>query len=481
MLCRLSLVICTWSYWPKRLRRLNESMYRLVLICCLLISGAVANSAAAQLATQVNRLNQLLEEAWQARGITPADSCSDEQFLRRISLDLLGRIPSLAERDQFLEHRDRQQWIDRLLSSEEFPRFWAEQWTAQLYGYAGDEADRETLEQWLQEQLRDQVPYDRVATALISATGESAFTGPVNFLLRYPEEPVIKVTRAFLGVRLDCARCHDHPFDRWTEEDYTRMSRFFDTIQREDLSGGNVRLFDVPREVELEDRPRFLTGAQPRTSQWRAELALFLTRSRPFARNVANRTWYQLLGRGIVHPVDDVQRENPAVLPEVLEWLADEALISRFDVRHLIRLICNSRAYQVDSRLPEQGGPGSAAQQLFAVRPLKPLTPEQWYRSMCVAADLPFDSRQQKEFLQQFLGDGLDGDFSAIWDYRETAQGVMSRLVSSVAPPAGSLDELTVRLLNRHPTDSERQLLGTVNRREAWFVLLHSQEFAFNH
>lgn len=457
-------------------------MRKLWLICCLWWPVVVVElSAADPLAAQVARINQLLEAGWQARGITPAPECSDEQFLRRISLDLLGRIPTLAERTEFLQHPDRQQWIDRLLASEEFSKFWAEQWTAQLYGYAGDEADRETLAQWLEEQLRVGVPYDQTVTALISATGESAFVGPVNFLLRYPEEPVIKVTRAFLGVRLDCARCHDHPFDRWKEDDYRRMSRFFETLEREDLSNGNVRLFDVPREASPEDRPRFLTGAEPRTSQWRAEFALFLTRSKPFARNFANRIWYQLLGRGIVHPVDDVQRENPPVLPELLEWLADEARSSRFDVRHLVRLICNSRAYQLKSRLSEQGLPASAAQELFALRTIKPLTPEQWHRSMSAAADRPVDLREQQEFVQQFLGDGLEGDFSAIWDYRETAQGVMSRLVAPVSPPAGSLDELFLRVLNRLPTDTERELLSPVNRREAWFVLLHSQEFAFNH
>lgn len=423
-------------------------------------------------------IDDLLRTVWHEQQIQPAPACSNEQFLRRVTLDLVGRIPTVDERTAFLANPNRAAAIDRLLASDEFTRFFAEVWTTQLYGYADDNGDRDTLAQWIEKQLRAERPYDEIVEELITSTGESAFDGPVNFLLRYSDDPVVKVSRAFLGVRLDCARCHDHPFDRWTQDDFTRMSRFFEAMEVEYLQSGNMRLNDVVREVEPDQKPRFLTGAEPRTTQWRAEFSLFLTRSRPFARNFANRLWYHLLGRGIVHPVDDVNVSNPAAVPELLEWLADESLASNYDMRHMVRLICNSQAYQAQST----ASLGDAERQrLFAVRTVKPLTPEQWYASMCIATDRSFDNEERDEFVRTFYGDALDGDFSSSWEYRETVQGIMSRLVGEIDSPSAGTDELFVRYLGRSPTSAEVEILTGHSASETAFVLLHSSEFAFNH
>ena len=423
-------------------------------------------------------VDALVRAAWQDHAVVPAPFCSDELFIRRVTLDLIGRIPTVEERQNFLAQPDRSATIDRLLDGEEFSRAWADLWTTQLYGYADDSVDRDMLTQWLEEQMRLRTPYDRIAQQLVSSTGQSAFDGPVNFLLRYPEEPVVKVSRAFLGVRLDCARCHDHPFDRWTQADFQRMNRFFDGMERQEVSSGNVSLVDVVREVDPADRPRFLTGAEPKTTQWRAEFGLFMTRSRPFARNFANRIWYHLLGRGIIHPVDDVSRDNQAALPTVLEWLADEAGRSEFDIRHMFRLICNSQAYQVQS-IATRGD--EERLRLFAVRSIKPLTPEQWYTSMSVAMGREPKPEERMEFVRTFYGDALDGDFSSSWEYRETVQGLMSRLVETVDPPTSQTEDLFLRILGREPTSEERTFSQSRTAREVCFVLLHSSEFAFNH
>lgn len=449
-----------------------------VLICLLGTLGMGGPSAAWGQAGPASRVDRLLRDTWRQKGIEPAPPCSDEQFLRRITLDLAGRVPTLPERDAFLAQPDRAAVIDRLLESPEFSRFWAEQWTTQLFGYADDSSDRDTLATWLEGQLQINRPYDQLVQELVSSTGESAFSGPVNFLLRYPDEPVVKVSRAFLGVRLDCARCHDHPFDRWTQDDFLRMNRFFEAMERRDVSPGNTRLVDVVRQVPPEERPRFLTGAEPRTTQWRAEFGLFLTRSRPFARNFANRLWYQLLGRGIVHPVDDVNRQNPAVLPELLEALADEARSCGFDPRHMIRLIAGSQAYQAQSLA---GRDDAERVKLFAVRTIKPLTPEQWYESMCVATGRKSDAQERMQYIRAFYGDALDGDFSATWEYRETVQGLMTRLVEHIVPPSHRAEELFVRFLGREPTAAERAACESWSAAELSFVLLHSSEFAFNH
>ncbi len=424
------------------------------------------------------RVDIILRSAWAETNILPAPVCGDEQYLRRITLDLAGRIPTVEERTAFLDNPDRQAVVERLLSSPEFPKFWGELWTTHLFGYEDNNADRDTLVQWLEEQFQTNRPYDQIVEELLTSTGESAFDGPVNFLLRYPDEPVVKVSRAFLGVRLDCARCHDHPFDRWTQTDFKRMNRFFEATERQEVSASNVRLVDVVRDVSVEDRPRFLTGAEPRTTQWRAEFALFLTRSRPFARNFANRLWYHFLGRGVVHPVDDVNVSNPASVPALLEALADEAQSQKFDVRQMIRLICSSQAYQRESSASKVD---QLRQKLFAVRTTKPLTPEQWYESMCIATSRTAQTAERNDLVRTFLGDDLNADYSATWDYRETVQGLMSRLVDPVKSPARSVEELFVRFLGRMPTSEELEKCADRSLDEVSFALLHSSEFAFNH
>ncbi len=444
----------------------------LILTCFLCADTAWAGD------TPVGAIDQLLRTVWHEHGLEPAPLCTDEQFLRRLSLDLIGRIPTPAERSVFLEHPDRTAAIERLLASADFCRHQADTWTTRLFGYADDSTDRETLAQWLEQQLTAGRAYDQIVHELVSSTGESVFSGPVNFLLRYPDEPVVKVSRAFLGIRLDCARCHDHPFDRWTQDDFRRMNRFFEATERQDVSPGNVRLINVIREVEPSERPRFLTGAEPRTNQWRSEFGLFLIHSRPFARNFVNRIWYDLLGRGIVHPVDDVSRDNPAAVPAVLDWLTDEAVRSQFDIRHMIRLICGSQVYQFQSI----AGLGDAPrQQLFAVRTIKPLTPEQWYASMTVATDRAVNPEERDDFIRTFYGEAIDGDFSATWEYRETVQGLMSRLVESVEAPTQRTEDLFIRILGRQPTVDELAEFAHHTAREVSFILLHSNEFAFNH
>lgn len=439
-------------------------------------------------------LDAILERAWAAAGVDPAPLCSDELYLRRVTLDLLGRIPTLQEREAFLAQPDRAQLVERLLGADEFASFWGELWTTQLVGYNLDDASgaQAMLADWLAAQIRRGRPYDEIAMELLTASGESAFSGPVNFLLRYPEEPIIKVSRAFLGIRLECARCHDHPFDRWTQQDYAGMSRFFQNVDRQEISPGNVRLADVVRTVAAEEMPRFLSGAVPRTSQWRTEFALFVTRSRPFARNFANRLWYHFLGRGIVHPVDDASRENPATVPELLEHLTDEARRSHFDLRHMIRLICGSRAYQLDSRaMPaktpsgEQHARGASDSELrvklFAVRPIKPLLPEQLYAAACTASGVQPSEEERRSFVSTYYGDALQGDFGSTWEYREAVQGMMSRLGARLVSPSRDVRELFVRYLGRLPHEEELALCAGCKPGEVCYLLLHSSEFAFNH
>jgi hypothetical protein len=427
----------------------------------------------------VETVDSILAKTWQSQGIEPAAVCSDEEFLRRVSLDIIGRIPTLDELNSFKGNSDRAAKIDELLASGDFPRFWSEVWTATFNGYISlYGSDREVLRLWLVDAFAKEMPYDRLVTRLITAKGSSAFDGPTNFLVRYPEEPAVKISRLFLGVRLDCARCHDHPFDRWTQEDFVLMNRFFEATDRHEVSAGNVRLVNGRPGRDEENRPRFLTGARPQTTQWRDEFALFMTNSKPFARTFVNRVWYHFMGRGIVHPPDDFNRENPAAVPALLEYLASTTRQDGFRLKPLIRTICNARAYQLSSR---QATRNPAHEAVFAYRIVKPLTPEQTFDSAVIALGLEVNATERREFIRNTVGESLDEDYSVTWKYRETVQGLMSRLNQHLPVPSQSVDQLYLKILTRRPSDRERQLCQDQRAEDIVFALVNSNEFFFNH
>ena len=453
-----------------------------------LIAIVISCPAAGQshLPQAVADVDQLLRQLWAEQGVAPSVDCGDELFLRRVTLDLAGRPPTLDELQQFLKQPDRAAVVRRLLESPEFSSFWAASLTTQWCGHQNlIAADREVLRNWLEGELSRNVPYDRLAHSVITAEGESALDGPVNFLLRHREQPATKLARIFLGVRLDCAQCHDHPFDRWTQDDHDQMQRFFSGMQSREVAQGNIRLFSG---VDQGMGPRFLTGAQARSRRWRDEFSLFTTRSKPFARTFANRVWYQLLGRGIVHPIDDFHRENPPVSKELLERLAEFARTSDFDIRDMCELICNSTAYQRSSRLADRSAP-ITPQQLatFAVRTVKPLTLRQHLQSLETVRGRPLAPADRERLRRASIAGGLDEDFSRPWEHHETAQAVMARLTFQDpwrpsrldAPP--SFTDMFRRTLSRSPTPAERKRLEALSLDELGFILLHCDEFCLNH
>ena len=424
-------------------------------------------------------IDGLLANAYQQNQVSAAPICSDDAFLRRVSLDLIGRVPTREELHQFRIENDRRAKIDELLASDEFNRFWSELWTTSLVGYEDRRStiSREPLRMWIETALRDRMPYDQLVRQLIAAEGSSAFDGPVNFLLRHRQEPAVKVSRMFLGVRLDCARCHDHPFARWTQEDFERFKAFFRTAQFRPVSQRNTRLTEVPRQATDQNRPRFLTGAQPRTSRWRDELALFVTTCRPFARNFGNRIWYQLMGRGIVDPPDDFV-EEAAVLPELLERLADHATESEFDVRSMIRVIANSQAYQRESGYADAT---EVSHRLFASYVPKPLTPHQLMRSLEIVTDTDWSDRERTLRLARLTPNGSETDFSETWSYRDNVQDVMQNLVEEIRVDDSNLTAIFERILSRAPDDEELQRCGKRPKSQVVFALIHSNEFRFSH
>ena len=412
---------------------------------------------------QKSTVDSLLESAWTKAEVQPAPLVGDAQFYRRLSLDLIGRIPSKAELDAYLRKPDPGTAVNALLESKEFSRFWSEVWAATLVGYRRNRG-REGLRTWLERQFDGNQPFDAIASSLIIAKEN----GTDNFLHIARLDPAVKVSQVFLGIRLDCARCHDHPFDRWTQDDFLGMNRFFEVDER-DLFGGGA-------SDGRNNKPRFLNGAEPVTRKWRDEFTLYMKRSRAFAQNTANRLWYHFMGRGIVHPPDDFNRKHKPSVPALLEHLAETVRKSDWDLRVLIREICTSEAYR---RSSVRGEPDPKRERLFAYRALKPLTAEQLYDSLSTALGRPSLARQ--DHVRAFTTGTVDADYTNAWDYRESVQQLMKKLSSRQAVPDVSVEELYLRILSRKPTPRERELCRERSTDDIVFALVNSSEFFWNH
>lgn len=287
--------------------------------------------------------------------------CDDGAFLRRLHLDLIGRLPTPEAARAFLAEspstEKRRRVVEELLASPEFVDLWTLH-LADLLLLNGKGETAKVYYQWLHDQVAAHAPYDQIARELLTATGDPTKNGPAGFfaLARDPRDLAEHVGRMFLGARIGCARCHAHPSDRWTQEDYHRFAAF---LARVSLDGGVVRVADRG-EVDDPKTGRPLTpkplGAPPQgqestSDDRRLELAAWVTApDNPlFARAFVNRVWRHLMGRGLIEPVDDLRPTNPPTHPRLLEDLANDFVVHGFDLRQLVRVIVTSRTYQLSS------------------------------------------------------------------------------------------------------------------------------------
>ncbi|MEM7475851.1 MAG: DUF1549 domain-containing protein, partial [Planctomycetota bacterium] len=320
------------------------SSLTMLLVATIPNSTIAAASPSKSSVALSQQIDSYVEKASRTDGIRLPAIVSDDLFLRRISLDLLGRIPTRDELLQFRANPDRARAVALMLEHQDFAKFWSRVWTANLIGYSSDgRTDREALRQWLELKFASETSLDEIAAELISSEGKAAFDGSVNFMLRHAQDPVVPVGRIFLGVQLDCARCHDHPFDRWTQQDFEGMRRFFSRMRPRQVTAGDYELRDARGEGE---KPQFLTGRQPRTGRWRQELALMITQSKPFGRAMANRLWYHFMGRGIGIEPDSVNGDNRSEHQALIESLAGVLRDSGYQLKPIILAICNSKTYQ---------------------------------------------------------------------------------------------------------------------------------------
>lgn len=308
---------------------------------------------------QANFIDQQILATLETLGLPPSETIDDTTFLRRISLDLTGRLPSIKKAQRFANDGDKQagdrrlQLVDELLGSDEFNQYWTLQLARllRIRTQAGDATAANAYHEWLARQVASNTPYDDLARTLITSVGDSAVLGPPNFYrtVKDAREQTEFFSELFMGSRLRCANCHNHPLDHWTQDDYHGLAAIFAKIE----PGRIVKLRPSGQVIH----PRTQEPAALRipggnflaadAKDARLDLANWLTaKQNPyFAKAIVNRLWKHMMGRGLVEPADDFRATNPATHPVLLTKLADDFVKNGYDLRHTLRTIATSASY----------------------------------------------------------------------------------------------------------------------------------------
>ncbi|MFM9965761.1 MAG: DUF1549 domain-containing protein [Planctomycetaceae bacterium] len=324
--------------------------------------------------TPKSEIDRLVAEKWKKLGLKPSPLVDDATFLRRVTLDLCGRLPTSDEVRVFLNDATptkRAAAVERLLESPDYPAFFALRWGSILRNsdLAGANRASYAFHNWIKDQVARNVPYDEFARGVIAASGEWQDAPPINRYWQMRDDLLHQSTadtaQVFLGLRLQCAKCHHHPYERYSQEDYYGLSGFFTRLGQKSF-GEPPPYFNAPNVTRGDQNP--LTKQSPKPKYLEGEYAEFTSEQDPrhalvdwmakpenpyFARTMVNRLWGHFFGRGIVHEVDDLRETNPPSNPELLKFLADDFLspAHKFDIRHAIRQMVTSQVYQLSSQL----------------------------------------------------------------------------------------------------------------------------------
>jgi hypothetical protein len=546
--------------------------YRLGLglgaICLAVLSPQAWGAAAASRATEreggqdpvavlAARIDRHIDASHVARKATAAPMADDAEFIRRVYLDIGGRIPRVSEVRAFLADKrpdKRRRLVESLLAGPHYVRHFTHVWRSQLLPQNNNQQVQffaQQIETWARTRLRENAPYDQMVRDLLQAPvafnnfgrrGGAPAAMPANYdfnAVAFYQANEMKAdnlaaatSRLFLGVKIECAQCHDHPFAKWTRKQFWEYTAFFAGIQPQRVQNGRftpasddpkVREIDIPN-TKRKAQARFLDGTQPRFSDdktARATLAEWMTRPENpfFARAMANRMWEHFFGIGFVDPVDDFRDENPASHPELLDEMARAFVANKFDIKFLIRAITASKAYQRTSARTDKSQDDL---RLFARMPLKGLTPEQIFDSLATATgyrdNQPFVNRgfvpfgannprgeiltkfanpvdrrteHQTSILQalalmngRFIADATSLERSetlaAVIDspFMDNRQRLDTLFMAALARPmrAREASRLTAYVTNGGPTKDSKKALADV-----FWVLLNSSEFILNH
>jgi len=504
-----------------------------------------------------NYIDEIVHDRLQKLRLLPSDVCDDETFIRRLHLDLTGSLPTVDEVRAFLADASpdkRTLLIDRLLKSDGFTDLWAALWAEMLRvkggGYAPSATDVKAADvyyDWIREQIAANRPLNEFVADQITGTGSNLTSGPANLYTMLvhdvkvtPKNLAADFSQLFTGVRIQCAECHNHPFDRWTMDDYYGWVSFFTGIQRK--LGVEPREFYVfndrsaaPAKHLIDERPVPATvlggeSSVPSGEDPRKALAAWLTspENELFSRNLANRIWAHFMGRGIVEPVDDMRVSNPPTNGPLLDALAKNLVEGGFDLRAFVRDICTSRTYQLSARPNatnaddtrqfsrsqlrrlradvlldavvkatdgERGfsyfPKGTKAVQHYPRTPgdtTRPMTGDAFFdtfgragRASVCACDTKVEPTLSQA-LNLIAGDTVQSQIGK--------GAVIDKLLKANAEPEAIIEELYLRALSRSPQPDELSaMLGLVGNdtkdrkvyQDIFWGLLNSTEFLFNH
>jgi Protein of unknown function (DUF1549)/Protein of unknown function (DUF1553) len=487
-----------------------------------------------------NYIDQLVGKKLQQLRLVPSGTCSDEEFLRRVTIDITGLLPSEEAYKQFVSDvapDKRAALIDRLLESKEFSEIWAMKFATLLMVKSSNQVSYKSAflyATWLTDKFARNVPINEMVRDLLTSTGGTFGSPPTNFyeIERDTLKTSENVAQVFMGIRTQCAQCHNHPFDRWTMDDYYGFAAFFSQVGRKQGEDYREQIIynrfsgEMKHPVTGQNVPaKFLGGESPDTKgkDRREVLADWLTSGdNPyFATSIANRVWAHFTGVGLVNQVDDIRISNPASNPELFETLGKKLVEYNFDFRRLVRDICNSETYQRSSSTNESN---MLDDRNYAHAVIRRIPAENLLD--CVSAvtespdkfrGLPLGARAVQ------IADGTTSTYflttfgrstrNTVCDCEATTDPTLSQalhllngdavhnkiqrgktlsrwLNDEKLTPEQVIDRLYVRCLSRHPLDAEKQELiaslpsegspvGALE--DIYWALLNSREFVFNH
>jgi len=481
--------------------------------------------------------------------IPPSELCSDEEFVRRAFLDLCGILPKPDEVKAFIADKDkdkRAKLVDKLLARPEYADYWTLKWSDVL------RSNRKTIQlkgihvfqQWVRDHVKNNTGFDALVRELLTANGSTFTNPPANFyrIARDPMNLAETTAQLFMGVRMQCAKCHNHPFERWTQNDYYSLAAFFARVGRMPDKTQPPPVPGQPGGSEIIYPARTGEVTQPRTGQVmppkvmglpaptiapgkarRQALAEVMTSKDNtfFARSVVNRIWYHLNGKGIVDPVDDFRDSNPSANDELLDALAKDFVAHKYDVRYLIRVIMTSRTYQLSAQTNDFNKDDN---KYFSHAVTKLLPAEVLLDAICTttevfekfaglpagtrAVQLP-DGEVNHPFLKTFgqparelaceceresdsnLAQALQLiNGPTVNDKLRSPTNRVGKLLAKKSPDKEILNELYLATLSRLPNSGEVEaalahIAKNANKRGAWedvhWALLNSKEFLFRH
>ncbi|MBX3450278.1 MAG: DUF1549 domain-containing protein [Planctomycetaceae bacterium] len=486
-----------------------------------------------------NFIDKLAWDKLEQLGLTASPLSDDATFLRRASLDVTGTLPTVEEAREFLADTaadKRAKLVERLLKSPVYADYWSQRWADLL------QVDKDVLTpqgavaftRWIRDQCARNVPYDEFVASILTAEGSTLAESPAGFfqVQKDPEKLARSVSQVFLGVRIECAQCHHHPFERWDQHDYFAFAGFFTGVTRPQNPLGGLKILDSggdslkhPRTGEPISAAGL--GAPPADfpdgTTRRAVLADWVTSPENpfFARLAVNRLWSHYYGRGLVEPVDDLRATNPATNEPLLAALAERFVALDFDVKAFTRELLDSRVYQLASTVD----PGNASdEQNHSRAAWKPLSAEVLLDAISQVTGVPeefngwpvgyraiqvWDNKLPSDFLEVFgrparqsvcacerqsepsMAQALHLMNSAGTSSKLASRsGHAARLATSSRSDDEVIDELMLATLSRFPSPQERERFRKVfssaaNRREAvediLWALLNTKEFVFNH